>query len=48
MKIVLNAHERQIQPAGLQLLAWFKNGLFSVTQTTGILPPGKGGFATVA
>jgi hypothetical protein len=25
--------------------AWFTTGLFWVTQTTGILPPGKGGFA---
>jgi hypothetical protein len=24
--------------------AWFKNGLFWVTQTIRILPPGKGGF----
>jgi hypothetical protein len=23
---------------------WFKSGLFLVTQTTGMLPPGKGGF----
>ena len=27
-------------------MAWFKNGLFWVTQTIGILPPGKGGFDT--
>jgi hypothetical protein len=27
-------------------LAWFKNGLFWVTQTIGILPPGKDGFDT--
>jgi hypothetical protein len=26
--------------------AWFKNGLFWVTQTIRILPPGKGGFDT--
>jgi hypothetical protein len=30
----------------LQLGAWFKNGLFWVTQTIRILPPGKGGFDT--
>jgi hypothetical protein len=24
--------------------AWFKNGLFWVTQTIRILPPGEGGF----
>jgi hypothetical protein len=28
----------------LEILAWFKNGLFWVTQTTGMLPPSKGGF----
>jgi hypothetical protein len=27
-------------------MAWFKNGLFWVTQTIRILPPGKGGFDT--
>jgi hypothetical protein len=27
-------------------LEWFKNGLFWVTQTIGILPPGKGDFDT--
>jgi hypothetical protein len=26
--------------------AWFKNGLFWLTQTIRILPPGKGGFDT--
>jgi hypothetical protein len=26
--------------------AWFTTGLFWVTQTIGILPPGKGGFDT--
>jgi hypothetical protein len=30
----------------LGLRAWFKNGLFWVTQTIRILPPGKGGFDT--
>jgi hypothetical protein len=29
-----------------QTTAWFKNGLFWVTQTIRILPPGKGGFDT--
>ena len=30
--------------ATLQLVAWFKTGLFWVTQTIGILLPGEGGF----
>jgi hypothetical protein len=30
----------------MHFLAWFKNGLFWVTQTIRILPPGKGGFDT--
>jgi hypothetical protein len=28
------------------IAAWFKNGLFRVTQTTGNRPPGKGDFDT--
>jgi hypothetical protein len=30
----------------VEFWAWFKNGLFWVTQTIGILPPGKDGFDT--
>jgi hypothetical protein len=40
------ARKYVIAEAILVGVAWFKNGLFWVTQTIRILPPGKGGFDT--
>jgi hypothetical protein len=37
---------KECPESGTRRSAWFRNGLFWVTQTIGILPPGKGSFDT--